>query len=128
MGYIPYFAGVEIHVEEIALDMLADAADEIMVASRQLVPLNKLDAKHRGTLQRSSGMDIDRAKKQVTLWYQVTSEPDYALIQHETPEGPNWRHMRGRQWHYLSEPFEKMAPRLAKKALDATRRVMREWP
>lgn len=113
----------------------------VLSAANDIVPLNKRDTIHRGTLQRSG--HIEETNDGFIIRYSVKDEPvDYALLQHEHPEGtpPNgyWSHLPGRHWKYLETPFGQLiggttgSPGVTRRFRWAVQRSIRDalsrWP
>lgn len=126
-------ASVTRDAERAALDEMKQQMETVILASQAIVPLNKVDMMHRGTLQRSAKVTTDAQAataavgfpagirgKAVIGSYSVNEEFDYAELQHENL---SFTHEAGRQAEYLSSPFRVQTPRI----ISAVRRNVKDY-
>lgn len=116
-------------IQRAVLDEMERAARDVVATSSTIVPLNRFDMAHRGTLQRS--VKVDRDEHGVTITYSVNEDFDYALLQHETL---TFEHEPGREAKYLYKPFKQqigsggaLRPRFEKRIRDVLARTLGRW-
>lgn len=99
-------------VETATVDGLADAAEFLLEQANRTVPIEE------GVLQASGGVDVDRAARQASVYY----DRPYAVRQHEDTR---LRHDPGRRAKWLERTLEEERSTLLKTIGARIRRVAR---
>jgi hypothetical protein len=81
------------------------AAEELKGRAANLAPLDE------GELSKSGRVEVDAETGTAGVGFGTGPSAAYAIVQHEDM---TYRHLKGRQSHYLSEPLESFGPDLIK--------------
>ncbi|MGW1679391.1 hypothetical protein [Saccharopolyspora sp. NPDC002376] len=94
-----------------AINGLRLAAEHLLGASRQLVPLEE------GTLERSGVTSVDESNLTAAVAY----DTPYAVRQHEELD---WKHAEGRQAKYLEQPMAEESDTMGKLVQASIRKAL----
>ena len=104
-------AQVKNHARNAALDALFDAGGFVRQEANKTVPIDE------GTLQRSGGVELNRERAEVVIFYDTT----YAVKQHE---GTHFRHSEGRRAKWLELTVQEQQAQIRELLAAQTRRRM----
>lgn len=104
--YKSYESEVKAKVKDIFFQTAKDGFQEILDASLQIVPIDDRELIDGATLSFQESGD----KLEIVIAYGTDPvSAEYAVIQHENPY---YNHAPGKQYKFLEQPFNQIAPRL----------------